>query len=205
MYVYRYSVTVVSDSLWLHGLESTWLLCLWNSPGKKTGVGCHFLLQGIFSTQVEILSHLSHCSLPPSQISPNYSIHLLSISPGSNPRWVNHNRQAKTPYPFSARGRLIETVPSQAFVVVGSTAFHHPVGRGIGFTCPNVTANIQHTHKIWGEETKCQITNESIPLEERTYKPINCLNASGVISPRKPKTLWSNYTYMGVSMCFIYH
>ena len=27
------------------------LLCPWNSPGKNTGVGCHFLLQGIFPTQ----------------------------------------------------------------------------------------------------------------------------------------------------------
>ena len=27
------------------------LLCPWDSPGKYTGVGCHALLQGIFSTQ----------------------------------------------------------------------------------------------------------------------------------------------------------
>ena len=27
------------------------LLCLWNLPSKNTWVGCHFLLQGIFSTQ----------------------------------------------------------------------------------------------------------------------------------------------------------
>ena len=27
------------------------LLCPWDSPGKNTGVGCHFLLQGIFLTQ----------------------------------------------------------------------------------------------------------------------------------------------------------
>ena len=27
------------------------LLCPWDSPGKNTGVGCHFLLQGIFPTQ----------------------------------------------------------------------------------------------------------------------------------------------------------
>ena len=33
------------------GLQATRLLCPWNSPGKNTGVGCHFLLQGIFSTQ----------------------------------------------------------------------------------------------------------------------------------------------------------
>ena len=34
-----------------HGLQPTRLLCLWNSPGKTTGVGGHFLLQGIFLTQ----------------------------------------------------------------------------------------------------------------------------------------------------------
>ena len=27
------------------------LLCPWHFPGKSTGVGCHFLLQGIFLTQ----------------------------------------------------------------------------------------------------------------------------------------------------------
>ena len=32
------------------------LLCPWNSPGKNTGVGCHFLLQGIFLTQGSNLS-----------------------------------------------------------------------------------------------------------------------------------------------------
>ena len=27
------------------------LLCLWNFPGKNTGIGWHFLLKGIFQTQ----------------------------------------------------------------------------------------------------------------------------------------------------------
>ena len=36
---------VVSDSVRLHGLQPTRLLCPWDSPGKNTGVGCHFLLQ----------------------------------------------------------------------------------------------------------------------------------------------------------------
>ena len=27
------------------------LLCPWISPGKNTGAGCHFILQGIFMTQ----------------------------------------------------------------------------------------------------------------------------------------------------------
>ena len=34
-----------------HGLQPARLLCPWNSPSKNTGVGCHFLLQGIFPTQ----------------------------------------------------------------------------------------------------------------------------------------------------------
>ena len=36
----------MSDSLWSHGLQPARLLCPWDSPGKNTGVGCHFLLQG---------------------------------------------------------------------------------------------------------------------------------------------------------------
>ena len=34
-----------------HGRRSSLLLRPWDIPGKKTGVGCHFLLQGIFLTQ----------------------------------------------------------------------------------------------------------------------------------------------------------
>ena len=43
--------SVVSDSLWPHGLSPARLLCPWDSPSKNTGVDCHFLLQGIFLTQ----------------------------------------------------------------------------------------------------------------------------------------------------------
>ena len=37
--------------LWPYGLWPTRLLIPWDSPGKKTGVGFHALLQGIFPTQ----------------------------------------------------------------------------------------------------------------------------------------------------------
>ena len=43
-----------------HILKPARLLCPWNSPGKNTGVGCHFLLQGIFPTQESNLG-LLHC------------------------------------------------------------------------------------------------------------------------------------------------
>ena len=38
-------------SLWSHGLCLSSLLCPWDSPDKNIGVGCHFLLLGIFPTQ----------------------------------------------------------------------------------------------------------------------------------------------------------
>ena len=44
-------VTQWYSTLQTHGLWPTRLLCPWDSPGKNTGVGCHFLLQGIFLTQ----------------------------------------------------------------------------------------------------------------------------------------------------------
>ena len=42
---------VVSDSLQHHTLLPARFLCPWDSPGENTGVGCHFLLQGIFPIQ----------------------------------------------------------------------------------------------------------------------------------------------------------
>ena len=39
------SHSVMSDSLWPHGLQPTRLLSPWDLPGKSTGVGCHRLLR----------------------------------------------------------------------------------------------------------------------------------------------------------------
>ena len=39
------SNSVVSDSVWSHRQQPTRLPRSWDSPGKNTGVGCHFLLQ----------------------------------------------------------------------------------------------------------------------------------------------------------------
>ena len=62
------SCSVMSDSLWPHGLYSPW-----NSPGQNTGVGSLFLFQGILPTQGsnpglwhcrQILYQLSHKGSP---------------------------------------------------------------------------------------------------------------------------------------------
>ena len=43
-----------------HGLQPARLLCPWDFPSQNTGVGCHFLLQGIFPTQ-RLNPGLLHC------------------------------------------------------------------------------------------------------------------------------------------------
>ena len=50
------------QTLWPPRMVATRLLRPWDFPGKNTGVGCHFLLQGIFLTQGSNLQllHLLH-------------------------------------------------------------------------------------------------------------------------------------------------
>ena len=67
--------SVVSNSVRPHGLQPTRLLCPWDSPGKNTGVGCHFLLQCMkVENESEVaqscptLSDPMDCSLPGSSI-----------------------------------------------------------------------------------------------------------------------------------------
>ena len=44
---WKWSHSVMSDSSRPHGLQPTRLLCLWDFPGKSTGVGCHCPLRSI--------------------------------------------------------------------------------------------------------------------------------------------------------------
>ena len=55
----HFSCVLLFATLWA---EATRLLCPWDSPGKNTGMGCHFLLQGIFLSQGSnpCLLHLLH-------------------------------------------------------------------------------------------------------------------------------------------------
>ena len=51
----HFSRVLLFATLWTDPAK---LLCSWDSPGKKNGVGCHGLLQGIFPSQG---SNLSKC------------------------------------------------------------------------------------------------------------------------------------------------
>ena len=65
----------MSDSVRPRGLQPTRLLRPWDSPGKNTGVGCHFLLQCMkVESESEVaqscltLNDPMDCSLPGSSI-----------------------------------------------------------------------------------------------------------------------------------------
>ena len=65
----------MSDSVQPHRRQPTRLLCPWDSPGKNTGVGCHFLLQCIkVKSESEVtqscptLSDSMDCSPPGSSV-----------------------------------------------------------------------------------------------------------------------------------------
>ena len=71
----RQVASVVSDSVRPHERQPTRLLRPWDSPGKNTGVGCHFLLQCMkVESESEVdqscwtLSDPMDCSLPGSSI-----------------------------------------------------------------------------------------------------------------------------------------
>ena len=71
----------MSDSLQSCGPWPARLLCLQDSPGKNTGVGCHALFQGIFLTQ-----GLNPCLL---YLLPWQEGSLPLVLPGKSTVWVN--------------------------------------------------------------------------------------------------------------------
>ena len=78
------SASVVSDSVRPHRRQPNRLIRPWDSPGKNTGVGCHFPLQCMEAkSEMEVaqscstLSDPMDCSLPGSSIHGIYQARLL--------------------------------------------------------------------------------------------------------------------------------
>ena len=68
--------SVVSDSVQPHRWQPTRLPCPWDSPGKNTGVGCHFLLQGMkVRSESEVAQLCPTLSDPMDYSLPGSSVH----------------------------------------------------------------------------------------------------------------------------------
>ena len=84
--------SVVSDSVWSHRRKPTRLPRPWGSPGKNTGVGCHFLLQCMkVKSETEVaqscptLSDPMDCSLPGSSTHGIFQMRALEWVPLPSP------------------------------------------------------------------------------------------------------------------------
>ena len=82
------SHSVVSDSLQPQGLQPTRLLCLWNFPGKNTGVGCHFLLQGFSQPRDWTCTHVSCVSCIAGGFFTHWVINPPLISNNCRSKWL---------------------------------------------------------------------------------------------------------------------
>ena len=68
----------MSDSVRSHRQQPTRLLCPWDSPGKNTGVGCHFLLQRMkVKSESEVTQLCPTLSDPMNYSLPGSSTHVI--------------------------------------------------------------------------------------------------------------------------------
>ena len=111
-------VTQVCPTLQPHGLYLARLLCLWDSPGKNTGEGCHALLQGIFPTQGStpglftllrwqwVLYHQRHLGGPPPPHTSFIFSHKSSNKITSSPFFLNLTTNKRPVNQHSGRLKL---------------------------------------------------------------------------------------------------
>ena len=101
----------MSNSVRPHGRQPTRLPHPWDSPGKNTGVGCHFLLQRMkVKTESEVaqscltLSDLMDCSLPGSSVHEIFQARVLE--------WVAIAFFDKTPFSSVQFSSVAQSCPT---------------------------------------------------------------------------------------------
>ena len=97
-----------------HRRQPTRLPSPWDSPGKNTGVGCHFLLQCMkVKSQSEVaqscptLSDPTDCSIPGSSIHGIFQARVLEWGAGLKFRVCNYNRPCASPQQGKERRALL--------------------------------------------------------------------------------------------------
>ena len=105
---WKWSRSVMSDSLRPHGLQPTRILHPWDFPGKSTGVGCHCLLCN-FSLVARFIYHLPFYSFF-SEYSSSMSRGFLKIhTQNFKPCILTHSDQVKKAHCFHGSGHHLST------------------------------------------------------------------------------------------------
>ena len=119
-----------------HGLQPTRLLCPWNFPGRNTGVGCHFLFQGIFLIQGLnlYLLHLLHQQVD------FLPLHHLGSHPSPTPQKnpaPSLGRLYNSAMLWSSLTDLCHLLTSSESSLCGSFSTYPPWVDGLFFFSPN--------------------------------------------------------------------
>ena len=115
----------MSDSVQPHRRQPTRLPRPWDSPGKNTGVGCHFLLQ---HTKVKIESEVTQSCLTPSNpmdcSTPGPSVHgIFQTSTGVGCHCLLLSHCYKSLFPrWESPSTLPPRMPSNTVLVSGPAA-----------------------------------------------------------------------------------
>ena len=150
---------------------------LWDSPGKNTGVGCHALLQGIFSTQGlnlcllhcrQILYPLSHLG------SPNDCRYVLGVQTwGLLLGWQQGSKMRKShqgincAYVGIGRHFMREKAPRESVIrlpfLLLKLALEHRawVCSKMGFPLPTTASGHRQWTSCWGSASGKQMAGES--------------------------------------------
>ena len=183
------------DSLRPHGLQPTRLLCPWDFPGKDTGVGFHFLLQGIFPTRGSNPGHL-HCRQSLYRVSYKGSPY-ISLSPFF---WRGARLLEWVAIPFSRR----------SFRPRNWTRVSRTVGRRFTVWATrevNIGINICNLglHKTSDETSKAQLTKGKIDeLDSSKLKSLCCFEWHHQENKKDSTYIFTNYLYSKGFVCRIY-
>ena len=101
----------MSDSVWPHRQQPTRLPHPWDSPGKNTGVGCHFLLQCMkVKNESEVIQSCPTLHDPMDYSLPGSSVH--GIFQARVLQWGAIAFSARLPYPLPTPGACSNSRPS---------------------------------------------------------------------------------------------
>ena len=122
----------MSDSVQPHGRQPTRLLCPWDSPGKNTGVGCHFLFQCLkVKSESEVaqscptLSNPMDCSPPGSSVHGILQARVLEWGAIAFPTYKSRGlKKKKTPHGWSGMNKGRKKFPENQIMKDNIKDFH---------------------------------------------------------------------------------
>ena len=149
----------MSYSVWPYGQQPTRLLCPQDSPGKNTGVGCHFLLQCIKVKSESEVAQLCptpsdpfDCSLPGSSVHGILQARVLEWDAIAN--WSNRKI-----WPWStewSRAKANMFCQENA-LVIANTLFQQHKRRLYTWTSPDGQYQNQIDYILWSQRWKSSI------------------------------------------------